>query len=165
MQFRRSTALGMGALLLAVPFLSSCARGYATDVINTTTTGVNNRDGDVDVLGTVVVSKQPLQGTLIATFVNNTNEPLSVTKLAAAGIGSTLAFADFPAIEVPARGIVNLADTGGIGVSGDFVAGDFVELGVDTNDGRTVTLNVLVVPDDGYYAGLDTAQPPTDSPT
>lgn len=159
-QLRRRTALVTGALLLAVPLLSSCARGYATDRIYTPATGVNNRQGAVDVLGAVVVSKEPGSGTFIATFVNNTNQDLQVTGLAGAGTGTSLTVGDFPPITVPLRGLVNLAETGGIGVAGDFAAGDFVSVGVSTSDGETVTLEIPVVRDDGYYAGLDTAQKP-----
>ncbi|MEZ5194645.1 MAG: hypothetical protein R2734_20695 [Nocardioides sp.] len=61
-QLRRSTALGLGALLLAVPFLSSCARGFATERVYTPATGVNNQEGDVDVLGATIVSGEAGSG-------------------------------------------------------------------------------------------------------
>lgn len=160
MQLRRSTALVLGALLLAVPSLSSCARGYATDRDYTPATGVNNRDADVDVLGAVIVSAEAGSGTFVATFVNNTNDPIDVTSLAGAGIGSTITTSQIDPITVPLRGLVNLADDGGIGVVGDFAAGDFVTVAVTTSDGATTELDVPVVTDDGDYAGLDTATKP-----
>ena len=73
MQLRRSARLlaAAGALLLAAPVLSSCGFNYATDRPYTPAAGTNDQDGDVDVLGAVVVSAEDGSGTLIATFSNN----------------------------------------------------------------------------------------------
>ena len=74
MHLRRSLALATGALVLAVPALTSCGFDYATDRIYTQAAGVNDRDATVDVLGAVVVSAEEGSGIFVASFSNNNNE-------------------------------------------------------------------------------------------
>jgi hypothetical protein len=149
--------LAKAACLLAVsaPVLTSCGFDYATDRIYTPATGVNNRDGSVDVLGAVIVSAEEGSGTFIASFSNNDAlEPASVDQLE--GIDQAqLTASSFPPIEVPPGGLVNLADEGGIEVTGEFEAGQFVPIELQFGGGDPIEMDVPVVTNCGYYEGLD----------
>lgn len=153
---RRSTALALGAAIVAASTLTSCSatgRHVATSTVYTPAMGANNRDATVDVLGGVIVSSKDGSGTFIATLVNN-------DKVKANALGSlssdTVKAASFEARPVPARGIANLAnDEQGIPVTGEFTAGQFVEVSLGMHSGETVTMKVPVVLDDGDFDGLD----------
>ena len=94
-------------------------------------------DDAVDVLGAVVVSAEEGSGTFVATFSNNDNdEPATVEALDGAGGGRRSTIDEFEPIEIPAGGLVNLADDGGIPVTGDFAAGDFVDVSPDLRQRR-----------------------------
>jgi hypothetical protein len=111
----------------------------------------------VDVLGAAIVSAQPGSGTFIASLVNGSpDEDTALNLLAGVGDGA-VAVEDFTDIEVPARGIVNLAETEGLPVSGEFEAGQFVDVQIGLSTGETVTMTIPVVPDAGYFTGLDTS--------
>lgn len=158
MQLRRPLATAVAVLATAAS-LSSCkiaGMDYATDRVYTPGAGTNDRSGVVDVLSTVVVSGAPGSGTLVASLSNNsTEEAHSLTAVSGEGISP----AEFEPIEVPADGLVNLADPAAdIHLSGDFEAGDFVRLTFEFDNGETSTFNVNVVPDeDSDWAGLDTS--------
>ena len=159
MQLRRSARLlaAAGALLLAAPVLSSCGFDYATDKPYTPGAGTNHQDTDVDVLGAVVVSAEDGSGTLITSFSNNNqDDDASVTAIAGAGDTADLTVGDFDPIEIPAGGLVNLADADTpITVEGDYKVGDFVTLEFTFGDGTTATVDMPSVPDCYEYAGLD----------
>ena len=162
MHLRRTTALALGALLLGTPALSACSangKNTATNREYTPAAGVNNRDASVDVLGAVVVSGQDGAGTFIATLVNTSpDEATSLDSLAGAGVDASLVAGEFAPIQVPARGLVNLADDQGVPVTGEFAAGNFVEVRLGLSSNESVTMQVPVVPNDsGYFAGLDTS--------
>lgn len=164
MHLRRSTALATGALLLAIP-LSGCSaltgRDDATMREYVPANGTNNRDASVDVLGAVVVSAQPGSGTFVTTLVNNSAEDAaSLTALEGTRAGNPLTVPEFQPIDVPARGLVNLANMPsgeGVTVEGDFEAGQFLRMTIDLSTQEQVTMDVLVVPDEGSFAGLDTS--------
>ncbi len=159
MQPRRPLRLVAGALVLALPLLSSCGFDKATDRVYTPGVGTNNRDGDVKVLAAVVVAAQPDSGTFVASLANGAaTESATLTELAGAGESQdlTVGVVD-PPIEVAPRGFVNLADDGGITVSGDFEAGDFIELTLTFDDGDSVTIGAPVVYACDEYEGLDTS--------
>jgi|EndMetStandDraft_8_1072994.scaffolds.fasta_scaffold289023_2 copper(I)-binding protein len=159
MQPRRSLRLVAGALVLALPLLSSCGFNKATDKVYTPGEGTNNRDGDVKILAAVVVAAQPDSGTFLASLSNNSSEDSNaLTELAGAGDSADLSIGaiDSP-IEIPPRGFVNLADEGGVNVSGDFGAGDVVELTLTFDSGDSVTMDVPVVYACDEYAGLDSS--------
>jgi hypothetical protein len=155
MPLRRTLALAIGVLAACAPVLTSCAFDYATDRIYTPATGVNNREGSVDVLGAVIVSADDGSGMFIASFANNDSlEPATVEELQ--GVDqSQLTAGGFPPIEVPPGELVNLADEGGIPVNGEFAAGDFVPVAVQFDRGDPVEMDVPVVTNCGYYEGLD----------
>lgn len=159
----RKLATAVGALLFATPVLTSCGFNYATDRVYTPATGVNNRDASVDVLGAVIVSGQQGSGTFIASFANNDNDnPATVSSLEATrktNTGETpLQVEDFHPIQVPAAGLVNLANEGGVVIKGDFGAGNFVTVKVGFGNGQHVELGVLAVDDCGEFSGLDISQ-------
>lgn len=170
MQSRRSLRLVAGALVVATPLLGSCGFGKATDRPYTPGEGTNERSGDVKVLNAVVVSAQPESGTFIASLSNNGAEETSFEGLEGAGDWSaalTVGEVD-PAVELPVRGFANLAEEGGVPVSGDFEPGDFLSLTLSF-DGDTVTMNVPVVFACDEFTGLDssagggTSEEPTES--
>jgi hypothetical protein len=157
MHLRRTTALSAASLLLAVPMLTSCGFNYASDQPNTLTEGTNNRDGSVDVLNAVIVSGQDDSGTFIASLANNDQErEVAVESLAGAG-GSTLQVEQFSPMTITPGGALNLAQEGGIPVSGTFGAGDFLPVSIALDNGERVTLDVPVVEDTEQYEGLDTS--------
>lgn len=163
---RSRIALAIAVLALSV-IVSACTfPKYATDRIYTPGVGTNNRDGQVDVLAGVVVSAQPGSGTFIASLSNNsTEEAASLTQITSTE-GGSLSFSDFEPIEVAPGGFVNLAsESGAIEVTGDFQAGDFVELVLSFDNGERVPLTVPVEEEELEYAGLDvTGEPPADDP-
>ncbi len=163
MPLRQSARLlaAAGALVLAAPVLSSCGFNYATDRQYTPAAGENDRDARVDVLGAVVVSGQPDSGTFIATFANNDQtESASVDSIAGTGEDASLKFEEFDPIEIAPGGHVNLAADGGIGVTGTFEAGNFLEVTLTLGDGQTVEMKVPAVTNCGDFADLDTTSKP-----
>jgi hypothetical protein len=129
---RRILAAGTVGLV-AIAVLSACGFDYPTDRISNLTVGTNYRDGNVSVLNAVVVSTAGNGGTLIATLVNNTDQPQQLTGIT--GTGKVTA------------------------VSGTFAVGDVLDLTFAFGDGTTALLEVPVVADVGEWAGLDTATP------
>jgi hypothetical protein len=151
----RRVALAVGALVLAVPGVSACGFNYATDREYTPANGVNNKDGDVDVLNALIVSGEDGSGTFIATLSNNDRVQAASLESLSFGTNSTVQVAEFSPIEVPAHGVVNLANGEGIKVSGDFGAGDFIGVSLAFDNGETADLNVPVVAEDDEYTGFD----------
>ncbi len=161
MQTRRSLRLVAGALVLALPLLGSCGFGKATDRVYTPAAGTNNRDGDVKVLSAVIVAAQPDSGTFVASLSNNSpdNETATLTGVAGAGDWADLTVdpSDL-SIDIAARGFVNLVNEDPITVSGDFDAGQVVELTLTFESGDTVTMDVPIVFACDAYDGLDPSQ-------
>ena len=159
MQLRRSARLltAAGVLLLAAPVLTSCGFDYATDRPYTPGAGTNDQDAKIDVLSAVVVSAEDGSGTLIASFANNLKqETATVATIAGAGDDTALTVSGFTPIEIPAGGLVNLADaTTPITIEGDFETGAFLSLSFTFGDGTSTTLDVPSVADCYEYAGLD----------
>jgi hypothetical protein len=157
----RSLATAAAVVALAVP-LTSCGFSYATERDYTPAGGANNREGVVDVLSAVVVSGTEGSGTFVASLSNNDGvDEQSLTGISGgssgADGGTSVEAAELEPVTVPPAGLVNLAEPpADIVLTGDFAAGDFVELSVDFGNGESVSMNVPVVPDDfGYWEGLD----------
>ncbi len=145
---RRIAAL---ALLLLVPFLGACGFNAQTDQDYQPAEGVNNRSGSVDVLNALVVSAEKGVGTLVATLVNNDQEVanalVNVTGQDIAGVDKR--------IDVPAAGLVNLADKGEIALRGSRIQpGNFISLRLIFDDGQRTSIRVPVVANTGDYAGV-----------
>jgi len=167
MLIRRNLAIALGAVALCLPTVSACGFDLATERPYTPAAGANAYDGTVDVLGAVVVSATPGSGTFVASLSNNdTTGAATFESLAPAVPGDTLEAAQVTPVEIPARGLVNLAVDGGVQLTGDFEAGDFVSVVVGFGSGERAELTVPVVPDEGDFAGLDDATAsPTDTAT
>jgi hypothetical protein len=125
--------------------------------VYTPAAGTNNRDGVVDVLSAVVVSAQPGSGTFIATL-NNSSETETYTfeGLAGSGEWQDLTVAEVDPVELPPRGYADLSDEGGVNVTGDFDAGQDVELTLSFDSGDSVTMEVPIVFACDEFAGFDT---------
>lgn len=156
----RKLTLATAALALAVPTLASCGFDYATDRYYTPAVGANDRSGSVDVLAGVIVSSEPGSGTFIASFSNNNEDEAATLE----SVGGEVSTASFQPIEIPAGGLVNLADPpADIAVEGDFETGDFVPVTVTFGTGEEIDLEVPVVPNQDDYAGLDGPATPTET--
>jgi hypothetical protein len=164
MPFRRSLALTTAAVALATTGLSSCGFDYATDRYYTPSVGTNDIEGTVKVLAAVVVSTEPGSGTFIASLSNNDqDEDVSLTELGLTD-GEPV---DFEPVVVGQGALVNLAEPAtNLELTGEFEAGDFVEVALGFDNGERVVLDVPVVENGGYYEGLDgpaPAQEPTEA--
>jgi hypothetical protein len=165
-KLRRSLALG-AAGLAALATLSACGFNYPTDRINNLTAGVQYRDGTVDILNAAVVAKQADSGTFVATFVNNSPSK-TISLQTASGDNTSVTNVDAKPFTLQPGGVLNLAASKGIPVSGSFALGQFVTVNFQFDDGESASLSVPVVADDGQWAGLDTATPsasPSSSPS
>ncbi len=111
----------------------------------------------MDVLGAVIVASEDGAGTFIASFANNDNEePVTVEGVEGIATQATqLEAGEATPVEVPRGGLVNLADEGGMEVTGDFTIGDFVTVALPLSTGERVQVEVPVVTNCGYYEGLD----------
>lgn len=157
MQFRRSFALTTAAVALATTGLSSCGFDNATDREYTPGVGTNDRDGTVDVLSAVVVSTAPGSGTFIASLSNG-DETADVT-LTELGLTDGTPV-EFEPLVVTQGTLVNLAEPAAdLKLTGEFEAGDFVEVALGFDNGERVVLDVPVVDNGGYYAELDGPAP------
>lgn len=176
MQITRTMALTVGSLVLAAPLLAGCGEEYATDYLYTPAAGVNDRDGDVDVLNAAIVSTDGGSGTFIASISNGSRD----TEVALEDVtgtnpetGSALTFELPGSVELLPQGFVNLAygvegaapgagtveaetvEESRISVAGDFSLGDFVEVTLTFADGTTKEMEIPVLPNNDEYAGID----------
>jgi copper(I)-binding protein len=162
-KLRRTLAIGTVGLAATVA-LSACGFNYPTDRINNITSSANYRDGTVNVLNAVVVSKQDDAGTFIATFVNN-DPSQSISLASMKGDGTAVAQVDVQPFPIAPSGLVSLAAEGGIPITGTFHAGGYVTLTLTFDNGESAVIDVPVVADDGQWTGLDVSKPsPSSSP-
>ena len=168
---RMTRLLCAGALVLAAPVLASCSKEKATDKIYTPANAANNRDGRIDVLNAVIVSTTPGSGTFVASLVNNDTNAPGADKDAAdqlVGLGGEVTAKLAKPVNVPAGGIAVMAAPSGEGikVTGEFEAGEFVEVTLTfKNAEEPVTLEVPVVENSGDFAGQDGPAPAEDDTT
>ena len=161
---RRTLALG-AAGIVATATLTACGFNYPTDRISNITPGVDYRDGSVDILNAVVVSKQPNSGTFVATFVNGSTTE-TITLQSVTGDNTAVTSTQATPFALPPGSLRNLAIEGGIPVQGTFSPGQFVNLTFSFDDGETANLSVPVVLDNEQWTGLDTFTPsPSQSPS
>jgi hypothetical protein len=154
MLHRRSTATFVAVLLPLAAALTSCGFDYPTDRVNTIAAGTNNREAEVDVLGARVVAFAQGEGRLIGTLVYNDNdaeEPATLDEVSGEGVTVEL-----PEVQVEPNSSVNLGATDGpaVPVSGEFTAGEFLELTYSFSTQESVTLEVPVVKACGQYADI-----------
>jgi len=166
---RLRLSISVGALALAAPGVSACGFDNATDRENTIVNGTTNQEGEVDVLNAIVASSEEGSGTLIATLSNNSGEETVSLESVSFGSNSTVQVASFSPVEVAPHSLVNLAtEDQGIKVTGEFAAGEFIELSLGFDNGETVDMAVHVVAAEDEYTDLDdgTGVPsPTGEPT
>lgn len=161
----RRIVLGVGAALLVAANLAGCGFDTATNRVNAIQTGTTDRDGQVDVLGALIVAGQPESGTFVASLVNNDPEEQATLSSVGGAPDSTIEVPAFDPIEIPAQGTITLGDTGGgspaekpgITVRGDFVPGDFVTISLDYDSGETTMVEIPVVPACRQWEGLDSS--------
>lgn len=160
MLHRRPTAIAALLVVLAGP-LSACGFDYPTDRVNTIAAGVTDRSADIDALGIQILSTEAGSGRVIGALANNTTEDASLDSVTGEGVVTEA----FEPIEVAAGGGTNLAaeDTTPIPVTGDFVAGEFVEIELGFSTGETLQLNVPVVKICHYYSDVPTPASETES--
>jgi hypothetical protein len=153
------------AMVLLVPTIGACGFGYQTDQVYQPGVGVNNRDGAVDVLGAVVVSSIDGQGTFVASLANKGDSDDSLESVDGEDVQVQVA----SPVEVQAGSLVNLADTGAVGVTGESVSpGKFVRLTLQFESGQATEVNVPVVPREEEFSQIKPATPsgpPSASPS
>ncbi len=143
----RGTALLATGVLVASPLLASCGFNYQTDQVNTISAGVNDREGDIDVLGAVVIAGEPDVGLFVATLANNSLDQADVLQglQESEDLGPLEPATEASGVEIPAAGRANLFESGGIAVKGLFGAGDFVDVTLSFENGQVSRLTVPVV--------------------
>ena len=165
MLIRRNLALVLGTVALSSPALVACGFDAATDRPYTPAAGVYDQTTALDISSAVIVSTTAGSGTFVATIANEEQgEDAELTSLDPAS-GATIESAEFEAVPVPAGTHVDLADEGGLAVTGDFEAGDVVEITLGFASGERVTMTVPVVENAGYFAGLDGEPAPSEEPS
>ncbi len=159
----RRVATTICTVTLAVGLVSGCGFYTATDRPYTPATGVNDNppDSQVAVLGAVVVSTEPGSGTFIATISNKSLvDDVALIAVAGADADMPITSDEFEPKVATNGSYINLAEDGGVKVNGDFEAGNFVRLNLTFDSGDRLTMDMPVVPNAGYYAGLDGPAPP-----
>lgn len=151
-RLRRSIAV---AALALTPVLASCGFDQPTDRVYTPGVGVNDRDGEVDVLNALIVSGAPGSGSVVATLSNNdVDEADRLTDISGAGENNAQISLDSP-IEVPRGGTVSVSDEAEVSVEGEQInSGAFVEITFTFENAEPVTVEVPVVARRGPYADL-----------
>jgi hypothetical protein len=169
MHLRRSLATTAAAVLITAPLLSSCGFNNSTDRVSDNTVGLDNRSGDasggVDVLAAVIVAAQPGAGTFIATLSNTSPTDTATFESVEGAEDDGPTPGDSESVEIAPQGFANLADGGGVKLTGDFEAGDVVPLAISFASGQTVRMNVPVVRACEPYEGLDPAATESATPS
>lgn len=156
MSLRSKVALAAGAFVLT-PVLTSCGFDYATDALYTPAAGTNDRGDTISVLNALIVSSEPGSGTFIATLASSDLEQ----ETALEEVGGDVTARRFEPVEIPrgTAGVANLADDGGVKVTGDFAPGSFTTVTLTFDNGQVTELEVPVVANRGVYAGYDGPAP------
>jgi hypothetical protein len=149
--------LAAGAMVLLVPTLGACGFSEQTDQVYQPAVGVDNRSGNVDILGAVVVSSLNGEGTFVASLVNN-NQDTDDSLVTMTGDGLDVSMT--APVKIPAGDLVNLADSGAVSVTGDTVQpGKFARLTLTFESGQKTEINAPVVPYSGDFADVRLASP------
>jgi hypothetical protein len=145
------------AMVLLVPALAGCGFDYQTDQVYQPGVGVNDRSGDVDVLGAVVVSSLNGEGTFVASLVNkDTSDEDSLVTMTGTDLDVQLT----APVKLAPGTLVNLADSGAVSITGETVQpGKFARLKLTFESGQTTEINAPVVPYSGEYSDVRLASP------
>ena len=160
----RSRSLRLAAAVAALaPVLAACGMNVQTTKIYQPGVGVNARDGQVDVLAAVVVADKAGQGRLLATLVND-NQTASDTLSSVTASGGQVAGSP---VQIPARGLVNLAQKGGLAVTGNPGPGASMEITFTFANAPSAKLMVPIVAAKDEYASYapGNSPSPSSSPT
>lgn len=153
---RRSALAGLLLAVVPATALSGCGFHYPTDRVNTISSGVNDRTGDVDALGIRVLATAKGEGRLIGALSNNVRKDASLESVSStAGVSA----GEFEPVEVAGRGTVNLATAADVPLTGNFTAGDVIPLDLTFSDGTTLSLDVPVVKPCYQYTEVPTPTP------
>lgn len=148
----RRPALVASAMVLSIAPLAGCA-GWASEREYTQAAGANDRDGDVDVLNALIVSAEPGKGTVYTALVNNLTDE-DATLVSITSVDGAATFEQEGPIEIPARGIAKVEDSG-VTATGDFEAGQVVDVTFTFEGAQSVTIGMPVVPATHEFEGLD----------
>jgi hypothetical protein len=146
------------ALVLLVPLLAACGFGYQTDQVYQPAVGVNDHKGEVDVLGSVVVSAIKGTGTFVASLDNkNPNKAITLVSVEGSeGVEPSLV----APVKIGPGAMVNLADVGAVRVTGDEVeAGGFARITLTFDTGQKSEVNAPIVDRVGSYSQVKPAIP------
>ncbi len=150
--------LALASLPLAVTALTSCAVNFGaqTDQPYNPSTGVDDRSGEVDVLNALVVSGGAGSGAVIATLVNNDQVHAdALRRVAGAGADASVKVTPGGATAIPHGGLLNLAKSGRITVTGSqVVPGGVVTLTFSFARAQAITVDAPVVANSSEYAGV-----------
>ena len=147
--------------------VTGCAVGFdaQTTQFYTAPEGTDVRGGDVEGLNMLVVDNGDGTGTLVAALVNNnSDDDDTLTKITALDPDDDeaqvkVSGADKP-LPLPAGGLVQLADTGQVVLTGDPVfAGQVLSLTLTFERAGAITAEVPVVPRDERYEDVPTPAP------
>jgi hypothetical protein len=144
--------MAKATLVLLIPALAGCGVNFnaQTNEVYTPAQGVNDRDGQVDVLGAAVVSALAGSGTVVATLVNEDLE--DVDRLTAVTVEGAQAEIAPGETEIPANGSLDLATSGAVQATSDGIeAGRFVEVVFSFERAEAVTIEVPVVTHEEDY--------------
>jgi hypothetical protein len=160
----RTVALA-AALLLSVPALAACEEPQ-TNKVYTPGQGVNSRNGQVDVLGALVVSDGKDGGRLIAALTNeNRTEADELTGVTPAEGDATIKVGSGKT-EIPAGGSLQLADDDAAKVLVKGVTiGGFVRVTFEFRNADSATVDVPVVQPGGDFSGVQVPGQVTPSQT
>lgn len=156
---RRMAAVAAAAVL--IPSLTGCWSGYQSATSQQANqavgNGINLATGDIEIRGATWVRNvaNPLEGTLVATFVNNSDVPDALTKVEIEPVSKMGITAG--KIEVPVNGTVRTGYFSPNFINAfEFKAfpSAFVRTTFTFQNAGTVTGDVLTVPNSGQYAGV-----------
>jgi hypothetical protein len=162
-----SRSIAVAAVLLAAPVLSSCgvSFGAQTDKPYNPAVGVDDRSGSVDVLNALIVSGDDGSGTVVAGLVNNDEQNADTLKsVTGSGDDAAVKVQVSGPTTIPAGGLLNLAEQGGVTATGPQVkAGTFVTLTFAFDRGQAITVDVPVVNNavTGDYGDVKVPSAPT----
>ena len=108
-------------------------------------------------LHAAIVSEESGEGVFIAALVNkDLSEDDALTSVAGSGEDSDLSVTSPGQVSVEPDSLVQLADEGGVMVSGEVVEpGNFVEVTLSFERGEPVTMDVPVVARSGAFADVE----------
>jgi hypothetical protein len=150
--------IAAAVVVIAAPALSACGINFhaQTDQVYNPSAGTDDRSSNVDVLNALIVSGSPGSGTVVAGLVNN--DPAhsdKIVKVTGAGQDAKAQVTVTGPVRIPAGGLLNLAQKGGVSILGTrILPGNFVTLTFTFERAEAVTLDVPVMRHSGDYADV-----------